>query len=290
MIRVAAFVVAVLLLAALFGARSTDPSEADPLRLAWLTKVAGAQAGAADSALAAAETLMRDATAQARHGQAAILTGTDVPAVAMNVAADGFEAAAAPVAEAHAALDILGWTLRALDAGADPPSLTAGRADLAAIGAQWRAAAQPSSVLADQRRDTEAVLDSLGDALAALEADDLDVALQALDRAEESLAQVPEGDADLSTLRYWVDTVQALLDATRDIAEATQSGDAAALAAAQAAFDAAAADATRADQALTIVLGESAARITGPASASSAAALRAVLSSRDQLARLSILR
>ena len=290
MIRVAAFIVAVLLLAALFGARSADPSVADPVRLARLTRVAFDQAAAADAALAAAETLMRDATVQARHGQAAILTGTDDPAAAMNVAAEGFEAAAAPVAEARAALDILGWTLRAADTAADPPSLTVGEADLVAVGEQWRASVPPGSALADQRRDAEAVLESLGDALAALEADDLDGARQALDLAEESLAQLSEADADLSTLGYWVDTVEALIEATRDITESTQSGDAAALAAAEAAFDAAAADASRADQALTIALGEAASRITGPASASSAAALRAVVSARDQLARLSILR
>ena len=65
--------------------------------------------------------------------------------------------------------------------------------------------------------------------------------------------------ASVSTLPVWVDTVEALLAATADIAHAVQAGDAEALAEAQAAFEAAADDAARADQALTIALGEAAA-------------------------------
>ncbi len=89
--------------------------------------------------------------------------------------------------------------------------------------------------------------------------------------AEASLDVVRASERELSTLPFWVDTVEALLDATADIARAAQAGDAEALAEAQAAFEVAADDAARADQALTIALGEATAGITGPASASSAA-------------------
>jgi len=117
-----------------------------------------------------------------------------------------------------------------------------------------------------------------------------------MDRATGHLEQVREFQMrdlegqEVSTLGYWVDTVDALIGAARDIALAAQAGDAAALAAAQAAYDAAATNAGRADQALTIALGEAATGITGPASTSSADALRAVGAARDQLAGLSILR
>ena len=60
------------------------------------------------------------------------------------------------------------------------------------------------------------------------------------------------------------------------MALAAQAGDPVALTEAQAAYEAAAADAARADQALTIAIGETAAQIVRPASASSAVALRAV--------------
>lgn len=290
MIRIASLLAAAVLLALLFGARSSDPGEADPLRVAWLTEEAAAQAEAADAALSAAETLMRDATDEARRGQAAILGGTDDPRPALDAAGAGFEAAAAVIADARADLALLDWTLRAIDPQESSPQLGLEAADLVDIGAQWRATALPSSALAELRRQAELTLAALEDGLAGLETDDPSAALAATDRADGLLAQVTDPEGELSTLGYWVDTVQALIDAARAIALAAQAGDAAALAQAQAAYDAAATNAGRADQALTIALGEAATEVTGPASASSAEALRAVIAAREQLSGLSILR
>ncbi len=295
MIRIAVFLASAVLLAMLFGARSADSQVADPIRVDWLTDEAAAQARVADAALEAAGTLMRDATDEARRGQAAVLGGLEDPADALDAAGLGFEAAAPPLADAHAALVGLGWTLRAIDPQESSPQFSLMPADLVAIGAQWRAAALPSAALTDMRRQAESTLEALDDGLAALDDDDPSAALEAMDRAAGHLEQVrdfrvPDFDDQLSTLGYWVDTVDALIDAARDIALAAQAGDAAALAAAQAAYDAAATNAGRADQALTIALGEAATGITSPASASSAAALRAVGAARDQLAGLSILR
>ncbi|MEX0630184.1 MAG: hypothetical protein WEE67_10590 [Chloroflexota bacterium] len=290
MIRIAPFVASTVLLALLFGARSADSRVADPLRVAWLTDEAAAHARAAEAALDAAENLMRDATDEARRGQAAIVGGPEDPTAALEAAGLGFEAAATPLADAHAAFVVLGWTLRAIDPQESSPQLGLLPADLVAVGAQWRATALPSAALSDMRRQAESTLEALGDGLAALDADDPSAALDAMDHATRYLEQVGDFNGQLSTLGYWIDTVAALIDAARDIAHAAQAGDAAALAAAQAAYDAAASNAGRADQALTIALGEAATAITSPASASSAAALRAVGAARDQLAGLSILR
>jgi hypothetical protein len=289
-IRIALFLASTVLLALLFGARSADSRAADPIRVEWLTNEAAAHARAADAALEAAETLMREATDEARRGQAAVLGGADDPTAALEAAGLGFEAAATPLADARAALVVLGWTLRAIDLQESSPQLGLLPADLVDVGAQWRAAALPSAALTDMRRQAESTLEALDDGLAALDADDPSAALEAMVRATGHLEQVGDFNGQLSTLGYWVDTVDALIDAARDIALAAQAGDAAALAAAQAAYDAAATNAGRADQALTIALGEAATRITSPASASSAAALRAVGAARDQLAGLSILR
>jgi len=289
-IRIALFLASAVLLALLFGARSADSRVADPIRVDWLTDEAAAHARAADAALEAAETLMRQATDEARRGQAAALGGLEDPTAALEAAGLGFEAAATPLADAHAALVVLGWTLRAIDPQESSPQLGLRPADLVAIGAQWRAAALPSAALTDMRWQAESTLEALNDGLAALDADDPSAALEALARATGHLEQVRDFNAELSTLAYWVDTVDALIAAARDIALAAQAGDAAALAAAQAAYDAAATNAGRADQALTIALGEAATGITSPASASSADALRAVRAARDQLAGLSILR
>ena len=290
MIRIAASLGAVLLLAILFGMRSSDLVEADPIRLAWLAAEAAAQVEAADAALAAAEAVMRDATDEARRGQAAVLGGPNDPADALEAAAAGFESAATPLAEANASLALLGWTLRAIDSEATPPEVGIESTDMAAIGAQWRAAAPPCATLAGLRFDAEATLEALDDGLAALDADEPAAALDAIEVASAHLDQVREFTDSLATLGFWVDTVDALIAAARDIALAVQAGDPAALAEAQAAYDAAAADAGRADQALAIALGEAAVAATAPASTSSAEALRAVIAARDQLAGLSILR
>lgn len=290
MIRIALFLASIVLLALLFGARSADSRVADPIRADWLTDEAAAQARAVDAALEAAETLMREATDEARRGQAAVLGGPEDPAAALDAAGLGFEAAATPLADAHAALVGLGWTLRAIDPQELAPQFGLLPADLVAIGAQWRAAALPSAALTDMRRQAESTLEALDDGLAALAADDPSAALEAMDRATGHLELVRDVNAELSTLGYWVDTAGALIDAARDIALAAQAGDTAALAAARAAYDAAATNAGRADRALTIALGEAATGITSPASSSSADALRAVGAARDQLAGLSILR
>ena len=289
-IRIAVFLASAVLLGLLFGARSADSRVADPLRVAWLTDEAAAHARAADAALEATEALMRDATDEARRGQAAVVGGREDPMAALEAAGLGFEAAATPLADAYAALVVLGWTLRAIDPQESSPELDLLPADLVAVGAQWLAAALPSAALTDMRRQAESTLEALDDGLAALDGDDPSAALEALDRATGHLEQVRDFNGQLSTLGYWVDTVDALIDAARDIALAAQARDGAALAAAQAAYGAAAANVGRADQALTIALGEAATRITGPASASSADALRAVRAARDRLAGLSILR
>lgn len=290
MIRIAKSLAAFVVLAFVFGVRSADATGADPIRLASLTNEAGAQAAAADAALAEVESQMRAATEEARRGQAAVLEGETDPTFPLEAAGVGFEAAATPFGQAHLALADLGWTLRAIDSQASPPTLDMQAADVAAIGGQWRAAAPTCAILASLRRQAEATLEALNDGLAALDADHPAGALEAIDAAGQRIDQVRAFTDSLATLGFWVDTVDALIDAGRDIALAAQAGDAAALAEAQARYEVAAGDARRADQALAIALGEAAAQATGPASSSSADALRAVAAVRDQLAGLSILR
>ena len=287
--RLVAVVGVVLVVILLFGAAPTNPETTDPVRAAALRHQAAGQAADADAALAEAEELMHGGIAEAGRGQAAVLGGDEDPATSIDAAAAAFESAAAPVDAAQVALETLSWTLLALDPAAEPPSLELRGSDLAAIGAQWRATALPLSVLTDLRRAAEATLEALDDALAALDDDDPAAALEALEEAEASLDVVRESESELPTLPVWVDTVEALLEATADIARAAQAGDAEALAEAQAAFEAAAGDAARADHALTIALGEASAGVTGPAASSSAAALRAVGATRAALASLSIL-
>ncbi len=290
MIRVAAFIAAVILLLVLLGARSADPDVSDPVRTAWLALVGASQATAADQSLADAEELMLAATDQARQGMSAIVAGNADPAVGLTAAASGFEGAAPSVGDAQTNLTALRWTLQALDPNAAAPQLTIEQADVLAISAQWLAAVPPSAALTDLRRQAEEAVTRLTDAVAALDADDPAAALASLDQAEAALEPIRDQSDQIPALGVWIETVDALITAARDMALAAQAGDPVALAEAQAAYEAAAADAARADQALTIAIGETAAQIVRPASASSAEALRAVTATRDELAALSILR
>jgi hypothetical protein len=287
--RVVAVLAAVVVFAVVFGARPADEATADPVRLAALRLVAVAQVTAAEAALAEAEDRLDEGLLEAGRGQAAVLGGRQDPAAIMDGAAGSFESAAEPIGEAQAALVDLAWTLRALDPGVAPPSLDPGPDDLRDLAAQWRATGMPLSAEADLRRAAEATLTALGMALAALDDDDPAAALEAIAEAEAALDVVRASGREVTTLPFWIDTVEALLAAATDIAEAAQAGDAAALAAAQAAYEAAAADATRADQALAIALGEAASGITGPASTVSGDVLRDVEAARAALAALSIL-
>jgi hypothetical protein len=289
--RVVVAAAALIVVAVMFGARPTDPATADPVRQAALRQLAREQAEAADLALGDVEDLLNTGVREAGRGQAAVLGGSGDPALIMDTAGVSFETAAEQADNAEAALADLAWTLQVLDPGAPPPTISYGPGELVDLGARWRATGLPLAAAADLRRAAEATLGALASALAALDRDDPAAALAALADAEASL-DVVRGFAErgeVSTLPFWITTVEALLAAATDITNAALAGDAAALAAAQDAYEAAAGDAERADQALAIALGEAAAGITSGPAATSADALRDVVAARAALAGLSIL-
>jgi hypothetical protein len=289
--RVVVAAAALIVVAAMFGARPADLATGDPVRQAALRQLAIEQAEAADLALGDVEDLLGTGVREAGRGQAAVLGGSDDPALIMDAAGVSFETAAEQAENAEAALADLAWTLQVLDAEASSPTLSYGPAELVDLGARWRATGLPLAAAADLRRTAEATLGALGSALAALDRDDPTAALAALADAEASL-DVVRGFAErggVPTLPFWISTVEALLAAATDITNAALAGDPVALAAAQAAYEAAAGDAERADQALAIALGEAAAGITSGAAATSADALRDVAAARAALAGLSIL-
>jgi hypothetical protein len=289
--RVVVAAAALIVVAAMFGARPTDLATADPVRQAALRQLASEQAEAADLALGDVEDLLGTGVREAGRGQAAVLGGSADPALIMDTAGVSFETAAEQAENAEAALADLAWTLQVLDPDASSPTLSYGPEELVDLGTRWRAAGPPLAAAADLRRAAEATLGALGSALAALDRDDPTAALAALADAEASLDVVREyaERGQVSTLPFWITTVEALLAAATDIANAALAGDPAALAAAQAAYEAAAGDAERADRALAIALGEAAAGITSGPAATSADALRDVVAARAALAGLSIL-
>jgi hypothetical protein len=166
--RLVAILAAVAVVALLFGAGPADPAVADPVRMAALRRVAMTQASEADAALQAAQDFLDEGLLDAGRGQAAVLGGNEDPSAIMDRAALSFEAAAAPIELAHAALSDLAWTLRVLDPEGSPPQMTLRSSDMVDLGAQWRATGPPLAATADLRSAAEATLTALGEALATL--------------------------------------------------------------------------------------------------------------------------
>ncbi|HEX2221237.1 MAG TPA: hypothetical protein VHK06_01810, partial [Candidatus Limnocylindria bacterium] len=137
---------------------------------------------------------------------------------------------------------------------------------LSGIAAQLRDSAAAAETFAARRRDAEATVRAFADALDAIERRRPREALRAADRAEARLEAVAawERASRLVTLRFWLDTMGALLDASRRAAQATLDGDSAEAAAAVRDWRAAAEEAHRADVALGVAIAEGGSSVTAP--------------------------
>jgi hypothetical protein len=157
-------------------------------------------------------------------------------------------------------------------------------ADLIGIDGQLEDAASASRPFIERRKAAEEALRSLGDALAALEADRPTAALTALDRADAARRTVANWDNPPTVLPFWLDTTGAMLDAARDITTATLAGDADRARRAGRAYRDAAQDARRADTALAIAISESGSALAAVPLERLADALEAATSRRAAMA------
>jgi hypothetical protein len=192
---------------------------------------------------------------QARHGAAATVSGDDPPGAHLRAAADRLAASEPTADRVTVALAALRGEL-AIVARRDPPELRLAASDLGSIALQLRGAATPADAFAEMRLSTRRVLDELQAALIALRDKELTTATTALAGADDALAVVRAWPGRLATLPLWITTVDRLLAALHDVADARAAGDAAGEASALAAYRAAAADAAQADRALAIALAE----------------------------------
>jgi hypothetical protein len=246
----------VILVGGCLAARPADAASADPSgeaqRQAWLV----ATADAAEVALERLQTEIGAAIDSARRGAASIVSGEDPPGPALIESAEILEAARDEVTQAAAATDRLRGTLAGARRGARLAGDGAVPAEVASIAVQLRASASAAEPFVERRWATDATLAALSDALAALDGDDPEAALDALAEADAQIELVAAWEEPPPSLGYWLQTTGELLTAARAIADATLANDPAAAAAAVGAYRAAAATVRDADRALALAIAE----------------------------------
>ena len=237
------------------GLRSADPARADPPAEAARQRLLMEAAKEADSALASLGADLIAAREHARQGVASTVSG-EAPAPALIAAADLLASGSDGAEAARRALLALDGIAASVEPGAHVPLLSYGGTDLQLIAAQLRTSAEAASVFVDRRRATQAVVQALAAALAALERDDPASALTSLDQADAPLAILQAWENRPPLLQYWMGVSADLIGAARDIAKATLDHDKAEIAAAGRRYADAAERARGADNALAVTLSE----------------------------------
>jgi hypothetical protein len=214
------------------------------------------RARTADAALESLQAELRDVLDVARDGAAAVVAGTDAPGPMLLEAADRLVAASPAARDAAASMAGLESARRAqapdvaaLPAGADDGSFEA-------IAAQLADAASVGSVFADMRRRAADVPVALGEALAALDSDDLAGAASAVGRARADHDAVAGWQVDYVTMPIWLETTDATIGAVERLVDAVERQDLQAADRAADDFAALADDAVSADRALQIAISE----------------------------------
>jgi hypothetical protein len=255
--------IAALLLGAVLAARPAAAAGADPPAEADREAQLLATAADADAALERLQVDLEASVEAARQGAALVVSGQDSPEPPLNEAATALEHAGQHATAAVAAANVARGTLACVR-----PAIPAIPADgvvadrLTSIATQLRESASAAATFVDHRLATEATLAALSDALAALDGDDPNRALAALDEADAALREVVAWEQRPPTLGYWLQTTAELLAAARGIADAAIARDPAAVAAAAAAYRAAADKAVDADRSRELAMAEAGSAIT----------------------------
>ena len=218
-------------------------------------------AEAADDALARLSAELARAREHARRGTALTVSG-GAPAPELTSAADLLASASDEADAARRGLLALRGIAAAIQPAVTVPVLSFGGTDLELIAGQLQSSAAAATLFLQRRDATQAVVDALGAALAALERDDPAGALVSLGQADAPLALLEDWEERPPLLRYWLMISGDLLDAARDIATATLNDDPAAVKAAGERYAAAAELARGADNALALTLSEEGAAIS----------------------------
>lgn len=245
-----------------FGLRAGDPASADPPDAAARAERLAEAVDAANQALERLSAGLDEARDHARRGTALTVSG-EAPATELVTAAELLAAAGDDADTARQALAAVAGYAASIQPGGAVPALSYNGGDLQQIAAQLRSSADAATLFVERRHATEAIVDELGAALAALDRNDPAVALTALDAADAPLALLDDWEERPPLIRYWMSISRDLISAAGDIARATLADDPAAVEAAASRYATAAAAARGADNALAFALSEQGAAISG---------------------------
>ncbi|HEX5578643.1 MAG TPA: hypothetical protein VFY43_03155 [Candidatus Limnocylindria bacterium] len=273
--------------AVLLGATlAVRPAGSDPILAAERAAALRAEAAGAITPLDALIAQLQAALDAGRRGSALVVDGDASPRGDLEDAARLLAEASDEATAAGAAADRVDGMLAAVAPAHGPLPAGPSSVLLPGMAAQFTAAADAADPFVTRRRATAETLDALGDALAALDADDPRAALTALARAESSLDAVRDWEEPPTVLPFWLDTAAELLAATRRIAEASLAGDQRALKRAAHRYARAAEEARRADTALAIAMAESGSSLAATPLQQLADALEAATAQREALAEI----
>ena len=245
--------VAIVGLAALIAPRQADPGAAIAAE-----RIVRERAEAAVVALDDLRAAIEPGLEAARSGAAGVLTDEGDPGPRLREAGELIAAAEVQAPRARRAVAALDGARRAWRPGSQAIAAPVEVGELASIGSQVGASASAADAFADRRRRSLAIPASLEDAVAALEARDVEAAPGGGGRARAAPPPLAARGAPPPTLPVWVETSDAMITAVEELVAATRAGDVAAAQAAADAFAALSDDGETADRALRIALSEGA--------------------------------
>jgi hypothetical protein len=278
--RVLSTALAVLAVIPLVGAGGPEPSAAIAARQLVLDR-----ADAADAALHALEEAIAPGLDAARRGSARVVSGDDAPGAELRAAAATLATADGAAGAARRAVDALEGARRIVGAGT-VITLDVARGEIGSIAAQVEGSAAAADAFAAMRRRAERLVLGLERALAALEAGSLADARDLVAVARDDHDALAAWEVELVTLPVWIDTTDAMIGSMETIIEATEAGDEASAAEAAQEFAALAEEASPADRALRIALGEGGSAVTSAPLGRLADLLREVALTRLEVASI----
>jgi hypothetical protein len=247
--------------AAVCLAASLGPRLADPAGSIAAERLLRERASTAVEALDALRSALEPGLDAARHASAAVVAGDEEPAPLLEAAGDEVAAAEGAATAARRAVASLNGASDAWrpDLETVPEPIAAG--SLPSIGAQLGAAGPAATEFVDLRRRSTGLPATLEEAVAALDAGDVDAAAAILARARADHDLIAAWEAAPSTMPVWLETTDAMIGAVEGIVAATRASDLDAAMAAAGAFADLAKESTDADRALRIGLSEGGAAI-----------------------------
>jgi hypothetical protein len=261
--RVAIVIAIALAVGIGLGLRSDDPRRADPTAEVARVRSLAAAAASADQAVRRLSAALAEVLDHARLGAALTVAGSAAPAPELTRAADRLVAVSGEADAVRRSLTAVSGTAAAVEPRSVVPALGYDTSELLLTASQLRDSAEASALFVERRHATEAIVQALSNALAALKANHPGQAFSDLLDARAPMTLLGAWTNRPPLMQYWMTTVSDLLEATRQIALATLDGDKAAVAAAAARYAAASKAARGADNALSVSLAEEGAAVSG---------------------------